>query len=381
MGSRIVLLVGLALAAVLPAASGARSGPVTLVTAKDKIVAFAQDRGQLVWRVADDGCDFGPISSTYERAAAGGRTTLLEKDGPCGFDQTELALGGRQAIWTTRQGGNNLYTQVTTAEPGTKPKPLEHALSDTEGMYFDALGDGSFPGAIVGDGTVLAYSVIAVGFVDETCRPEEGEQCDRAAGGVTYLAEHGRKRVIKGAGGAVALAAAAPNIAIVPVAAANYVDPMGDGGIVEPTATTVAVRNARTGRLVSSFDPTGTPRAVALTSRIVAVLVDQPKTRRIEIRDARTGKLLRNVAVPRATTNALSAADGVIVYAVNRDPDSFESSPHDIYALDTSTYKARRLIRTAYTPVGLSVEGSRVAWAVSAPYAKHFAAIKAIYLN
>jgi hypothetical protein len=74
---------------------------------------------------------------------------------------------------------------------------------------------------------------------------------------------------------------------------------------------------------------------------------------RIAWYDATRGRLLGSVAVPRATSPALSATDRFVVFRVGRS----------IRALDVAGGLVRRLGIAAAPPIGLSVEGSRVAWA------------------
>jgi len=69
--------------------------------------------------------------------------------------------------------------------------------------------------------------------------------------------------------------------------------------------------------------------------------------------DAATGKLSGSVAVPSATSPELTASDQLIVFRVGRS----------IRAANVATHHVTTLTEAAGTPIGLSLEGTRLAWA------------------
>jgi len=319
------------------------AGPVTLVTADQPIVAFAQDGDALAWvgQLEEPGCseEGFPSSAVYLRPSSSGPVTRLTKTF-CTQRPSDLALAGRRVLWTEYWHGNNSYTEVKTAELGSSSTgPVEREL------VGDADGSGAYFGALAGDGSVLAYSVIVSSYGG--CDPVE-EQCALESERVVKRVEGRRARRVPGAEGGDALAVSAPNVAT--VAAYN----------------TLTVRNAWTGRVVTSFPTTGVPRSVALTQTFVAVLVDRGRVRRIELRDIRTGALRRNVAVSRNAAN-MSAAGRTVAYSVGRH----------LYVLDAQTFRIRRLARAAHAPIGLSIEAKRIAWAENV---RGRGAIRAVYL-
>jgi hypothetical protein len=126
--------------------------------------------------------------------------------------------------------------------------------------------------------------------------------------------------------------------------------------LVRPAAT-VEIRNATTGALISAFTPPGTVKALALTGSVAAVIDDRGNgTRQIERYDATTGALLGstgNIAVG----NTLAAGANMFVYAVGGEK---------IEAVNATTGAQRVLAVSPAAPIGLSIAGKRVAWAVNA---------------
>jgi Tol biopolymer transport system component len=74
--------------------------------------------------------------------------------------------------------------------------------------------------------------------------------------------------------------------------------------------------------------------------------------RRLELFDPSTGRRLGTASFPK-NANGFSASHRTIVFAVGRR----------IWALDTRTRKQRLLATAVADPVGVSIEGRRVAWA------------------
>jgi Tol biopolymer transport system component len=129
------------------------------------------------------------------------------------------------------------------------------------------------------------------------------------------------------------------------------------------------VRRVGDGRLlarVSAKRPGTAATAVALSSRILALLVRptrrpwyRPVNRRkawLELFDSRTGRALGSVALPPQTADDPKASGWTVVFRTGRT----------IRALDARTKRMRVLARTRATPVGLSVDRRRVAWAENA---------------
>ena len=127
------------------------------------------------------------------------------------------------------------------------------------------------------------------------------------------------------------------------------------------------VHNAQDGTLISRFMPTGEPLAIAVTTRFAAVLTRQGQGRRIEVYDSTSGARLRSVRVPK-TAASLSASDQTIVFRTGRT----------IWALSGTTRKQRILAIAKSKPIGLSIDGRRIAWAESGKKRSH---IRALFLR
>ena len=96
----------------------------------------------------------------------------------------------------------------------------------------------------------------------------------------------------------------------------------------------------------------GTPEAIANSNQIIAVLVDSLSGRRIQTFDPATGQALRNFASDTSAP-ALRAAGRTVIYRRGRE----------IRGLDTTTGRQTTLATAHTTPIGVSVTGTRLAWA------------------
>ena len=93
-------------------------------------------------------------------------------------------------------------------------------------------------------------------------------------------------------------------------------------------------------------------RAIALDFRQLAVLVQRTDGTKAVIRyAAKGGALLGTTVVPKATASELSVSKAGIVYPVGRS----------IYVLGSGQPKL--VWKASGTPIGLSIEGRRIAWA------------------
>jgi TolB protein len=117
-----------------------------------------------------------------------------------------------------------------------------------------------------------------------------------------------------------------------------------------------SVYAAASGAKINGFETVGRVRAVALSPSVLAVLVEGFFGKRIELFDPGTGTELGSVAVDATSAAALSAAGDRIVFAVGRR----------IMMLDVATRRLSQLAVAGAPPLGLSIEGRRVAWAENA---------------
>jgi hypothetical protein len=115
------------------------------------------------------------------------------------------------------------------------------------------------------------------------------------------------------------------------------------------TPARVEVRDAGSGAVRLRVAVHGTVWGLALSNETIAVLVDERGRRRIDRFDDRTGSRMTSIPVPRNTTE-IDADGHTIVYL----------SGLDIRVVGATT---RLQLRAAAKPIGLSIEGRRVAWA------------------
>lgn len=145
-----------------------------------------------------------------------------------------------------------------------------------------------------------------------------------------------------------------------------------DGGQpVQLTETTAAaakapvqVRRLSTGKLVASFVSGGDVQGLALSKRYVAAIIRRSAGARLEIRDARNGRLVRRVKAPGATPQALSITDGPRPLAVAGRRVAFVQG-HRLRLLDIRTGKIRTAAIARGSVVGLDLQARRLTWAES----------------
>ena len=122
---------------------------------------------------------------------------------------------------------------------------------------------------------------------------------------------------------------------------------------VPPTRHPLELRLVRTGARIGGFDlgPVDV-RAGAIDARNVALIVARGRAARfLEVR-SRRGVLLRRIVLPRDAADEIGLSGRWIVYRVGAT----------IRLVDRRGWADRVLARAAGTVVGLSIEGSRVAW-------------------
>jgi hypothetical protein len=319
------------------APSATRPPPTTLVTDSGLIHAFAQDSGTIAWIG-------GGFSVHVRRLAAKHGSVVgsaLQEGGPQRIVGRPLALAGTTALWTSYNGGNTLETAIHTGSP-TKRERLVYVLAHMPGP-----ADGSFLSAVAGHGSTLVF-----GDVEQACDLEYN--CQR-------LDVTGAVRRVDASGSAVAglpspflLTTSSGWIALVPAKTPRFFPDIGPPRAAEYAPVQVYGPD---GHLVSSFVPDGTPRAIALAWPKLALLFEfVDGSRRIELRDGRTGGYW-NVGGEASFTRVPPTVGRVAV-----------GTPGAVYAVGSAIYLLRaqqpQLVwRAAGAPIGLSIEGHRIAWA------------------
>ena len=330
----------LAFIAVLVIAAGVAGGdavaaPVTLAApARGTIISFAQDGRRIAWIGYRERVHVKTIV-TGRSAVVGSARTQGGGSFPHGYRDHLLALAGKRVVWTVQSGGNCLETNMRTATLG---------LANARSVDFLGFCDytGSVATAVAGDAATLAYTTVTFEGLDD-CG-------SRATLGGTRRVVGSSAVTVPGSVPAVQLAVSAGRVAAVPadltICSAAVLAPASNG--------TVEIRAAIDGALLAAFSPAGTIRALALSGPRAVVLVEAADgSKRVERYDAGTGALLGATAVPSGVAHDLDVAGEWIVYRTGRA----------IRLIDAVTGAKQLLFIAPVTPLGLSIESRRVAWA------------------
>jgi hypothetical protein len=124
---------------------------------------------------------------------------------------------------------------------------------------------------------------------------------------------------------------------------------------LEPIAPTLQLRDVRTGRLVARVAYRGQGKGVALSPSFAAVLTSDTTGAHIALYNARDGSGAGAVRV-RGNATDLSISGTRVVFRSGRSIWTFDARRKHVSLLAT----ARTL------PIGLSIDGRRVAWAENA---------------
>jgi hypothetical protein len=352
MRSLLAAAVAVAAAAVQSVTAGPH--PETIYShANTSVAAFAQDGPLVAW--------FSPsrkrCNTIHVISLANPLQTTLPLQGAArnvtcrwvvGSTPVSLALAGGNVIWTLREQSPIPFDYLLGAGVGVGERKERRFQEIAHTNH----GSGLWLGGISGDGTTLVYGVTAVDYIDEAGCLAGTSPCDLevSGGGVYRMTGREPPKPIAGThpDGAVEVSASAGAVA--------YVAAAGVGKQGRPVAGTdlpIEVVDAQTGASISHVIPKGTPLAIALTPHVLATLERTPLGLRLAWYDRATGTAAGSVPVASKTSPELTATDSTIVYRVGRS----------IRAVDVETHNVRTLARAAAQPVGLSLEGRRLAWA------------------
>ncbi len=302
---------------------------------KFPVVAVAQDQGRVAW-ITTPHLPAEPGDATtywvtvrHLRSGAGtsdlvGAATTLEVP--------LLAVGGGRAFYSEFQCGNACYNNLYTISPSGRRSWWVTTLSTSPGPPPD--GAGRTNEAIAADGSTLVYAQINWTFSVPGCDPyiTSCGPSSASPGPVWRLSEAGPIQI--------------------PGATADVMLAAGQGRVVTALRGQVQVRDAVNGSLISSFTPSGTIRALALDGGLVAVLLQDAGGKRIERYDVASGAFLASTAVPATTAAELDVSGQKLVFR----------SGNEIRLLAHPTGNVRLLLTTRTKPIGLSIEGTQVAW-------------------
>ncbi len=360
----LIAVIALAASLVHPlAASAARqlaagkALPQTLFTSSRPIEAFAQDGPLLAWFApSTKACNAVWVLSLNN----GGRIRLPDQTSTahnvtCRWDvepPVNLAIAGADVLWTLHdkqaplQFDYVLGAGVSDASE-RRIQPVAHTRRGAglwlAGIAGDSIGTG--PNA----SSTLAYGTTSVQFVDEIACLSSGTCKMKISGGGVYRVA-GRKRpvLVPNTRPAVELAVSGSTVAYVPAAGA------GERGVPFAAAgLPVELVDVHTGSLVARVSPEGTPVAIALAPHVLVLLERTPSGLKLAWYSATEGTRLGSVAVPPSTLPELSADDRFAVFRIGRF----------IHLLTFATRHSRTVAETVGAPIGVSLEGSRLAWA------------------
>jgi hypothetical protein len=317
------------------------AGPRTLITTARPINAFVQDGDHIAWSV----CDGDPL--VWVRTLSKRSMRSFSSSSPCDPNGATYggwgpALAGTRVIWDAYEVSkmDSVYEYLLTASLGD---PTMTGIDSFYDAYYGSEPWDRSLGPMAGHGRTLIYSVL---WAD--C-PSGPASC--LVGGNVRRVNGRRASIVPGAPPAAVLAVSEGRIAIAPAATyTSYEFGPARGGPVE-------IRNASTGSLIRSIAfPGKVVRALALTPTTLAVLTaDTAGNRRIVRYSVATGDLVGATWVRRTTADELDMAGRRIVYRTG----------NAIRLLDAVTGTKTGLWTTKTPPIGVSIEGQRVAWAVN----------------
>jgi hypothetical protein len=337
-----VHVLGLAFAAFACALPAAASPPTplrakTLVTEGGHIHAFAQDAGAVAWVGHDYAVHVRRLTAKHGSvvgSASSGYTTVV----------WQLALAKTQALWTSYDAGNFIYTTVHTGSPTLRERAV-FSLSFMPGPAW-----GSWLAGVAGDGSTLVF-----GTVNQSCDVEWNCRRLDVTGAVERVGA--KATAVVGLPSPYLLATSSGRIALVPAKTPRFFPDVGPPRVAEYAPVQIY---DSTGQLISTIVADGTPRAISLDWPKLALLFEFVDGRRqIQLYDARTGGYWFN--------------NGAAVFA--RVPETVKrisvGVPGTVYSVGNAIYLLRRqqaqlIWRAGSAPIGLSLEGRQIAWAENA---------------
>jgi hypothetical protein len=368
---RVLLAAAVSLAAAAVSAAGA-AGPHTVnlipPLPNGTISAFAQDGPLIAWFAQSR----KSCNTVHVRSLANGLHAELPRQAGARNVTCRWAVGptpvtlavARQTsdvLWTLHADSPLEFDYLVGAGAGDERERRFQELAHT------SRGAGLWFGGVTGNGATLAYGLTSVDYADEAgCLAGTASCAMKIVGGGVYrVAGRQPPKRIPGTSPAVAVAASAGRIAYIETGAITK-----DGKPVAGTDATIEVVDAASGRVVSSIRPEGTPVAIALSAHVLATLEKTRLGLRLAWYAPSSGSRTATGSVPVAvaTSPALTVSDQLVVFHVGRA----------IRAVEIATGRVKALVTAGAPPVGLSIEGSRLAWAENR---KHGARIRAYYVN
>jgi hypothetical protein len=349
----------------VPAAPAVSVGPRTLVTTS-YITAFAQDGKTIAWIGSDH-------YSVRAKDLATGKAAILGTAGgsSCHLQSPALAVAGTRVLWTSCAIGTELYVEgrTTTLEERLRARPPKPVALFEIGQGEDDCSRGGYFAGAAGDGKGgLVYGWLDIGppVPDQSACDYIGPDRAVTGGGVKLVGEPpiegppipnvpGPLPMYNGRGGQLEfthqLSVSRGHIAVLAPPSAIPGDAYGPL-LPRPAENGPVSTYTLGGALVSQVFPPGTVREIALSWPRLAVLVRRPDgSQVIAWYDAARGVRETYVGVPPGASDIALGTTGIVFRIGN-----------GIYTAGDGAYT---LLWTASgRPIGLSIEGRRVAWAV-----------------
>ena len=358
-----ILLGALALAASI-VHTNTRAGLVeTLYTSPPHhaIAAFAQDGNLVAWFAQGSGksCNevwLWQLGGAQERLPAQGPTNRnvtcdwqVPPGAPVGLAVAENG-GSPALLWTLHESATQSlrfdYVLGATVADRTERR-FQQVAHGTHGPGFWLTG-------VSGSGSTLVYAVTQVAYknqVDCLTSPSAPGACDLdvVRGWVYRVVGRKLPQPIRGVPASVEVAASGNEVAYVPATGSSTTD----GHPFASASVSIEVRTVDKGTFVASMSTDGAPEAIALSSSTLALLARVGDKVVLSWYAMPAGSLLGTATVPAKTAPGLSASEDAIVFRVGRS----------IRVVDVKTQKVRTVATATSTPIGLSIAGSRIAWA------------------
>jgi hypothetical protein len=244
------------------------------------------------------------------------------------------------ALWTLHQGSPSPFDTVIAASVGTRERQLAKLVHASDGT-------GQWLEGVAGAGRTLAYSWDDVEYVDPDACLSHGMCKQKISDGGIRLVTRTDVSELPGAAPALQLAAAAGRIAYVPATVVK------SGRPTVSLNNTLRIVDAVTGDQLGQASVHGIPVAIALSSKVLAVLTASGPHDRISWFSATDGTKLGDAVVSANAAPQLGASDRLIVYRVGRL----------LRGISTRTGHNGKLAKTGLNYLGLALARGRLIWA------------------
>jgi hypothetical protein len=298
--------------------------PSTIISFDGVAREFDYDRGRVAW-----------IDSAWAlrtRSLRGGGETKLLYTNP--YEEVpelgrRLFLEGQRLVWLSSRGSGTfgVNDHVYTATVGAKKGRRLFSAAHTDGV------GGSYVTGLAGGASSFTYGVVTVTGPD-------GE-LSVSSGGIWSIVA-GTPRRVPGVPPSFVFARGSDRILAAPAEVSQQT------GWVPLPGTTLEVRNATTGALMSSFHA-GRVGAAALAGTVAVVF----RAGRIYRYDSDSGQLIGSTVAPAGTAAELDADGSSVVFRTK----------NAIEVIDAATGRISIVARTgAWSPSAVAVQGRTVVW-------------------